>query len=1307
MADEDKGSPGRGGSPAGFINRTIVSDLHKDAIDSQAPTPPPSVYTPIQAESSLLVIRDLKRSGLEARDIQARALDLTERAMCGLPMRAEGYVIPYFDISGSPLPFYRTRILNADYATNGIRYKQPRKTPNHIYFPRAFRQTLHRYIQIHNSSRVLIITEGEKKAACATKLGFPSIALSGVDSWRSRTILLPEDTEFYSTTQVDGGREDGRQRGRGRPPGQSGPIKARLPSSDTSVPELVTLAQGFGDVIDTITQFNLYPIIIFDSDRAGTLKAEVQRAATMLGYEFVYLGIHANRVKQLILPSLKSSQHDIVNANANRGIQDEDAESESKTGLDDFLMQHGPEELQRRIDLILNDPTAFPRHPNPKGFISTQLQNRMSRKSMQQVASMILTELDASGMRLRDKATQLPYYYDRQTAHLIPVQLSTKLPFHELAFGTLLYQRYGVSANDAKVLIWLASQFTGEEPIEDITPHRVHTLITEREDARPNCQGVALQVSDSQFLAVTGSRDPGDALRVHTNGGLGLLFERDQVEPLDVDQVLEHFDHQLSEAREAGYLKPWWIEVLNETTIGLHMEHDLNDEPDDEGLISPHLQKKFILTDQGRVMRTYASLLFYISPFLLRHRGLQLPIELTIGPPGSGKSSLYALRLQISTGRPLLRNIPTDIRDWQAGLAHVGGLHVTDNVHFLNKELKQRISDELAQPLDSLVLTDKGYKRMEDIQIGDKVITPLGGKSRVVAIHPRGLREVYKVEFLDGTSTECCADHLWMRKAYHQYQYGSPGSVKSLREIMSAPLKNNHAGNYKNYIPTIQVGVDLTPEGGEDISLLLHPYLLGALIGDGCLTMNQPDFGNSEEFMVEKVRGLLPEGNHLRNRQGLSYAIGGPTNPTRDALQALGLWGHKAYTKFIPEEYKWTSAENRLMLLQGLMDTDGTVNNTKTAIYNTISPQLADDVKFIVQSLGGTASNCVSAAGAYSVVMRLPRGIEPFTLPSKLEKYLSANKRQREETYALDKGVLRGMWSITPAGIKEVQCITIEDKEGLYITNDFIVTHNCRITTEPTPHIEQRKLYTNSDVLRFPISCVFGFTSIQPPFHNEDLIQRSVIFHTEYVEREPEGDWVDKQIASRGGREAWIAHHLVFLHLFLQQPWDEDFRTSHRLSHLEQTLFIASKVTTDPIPTLSRAQFEAIESQPSKYHHAIQTQSSSPTPPPFEFKIGQTMLKNQAMQIESSDWVLQGIKAWLNEVHPDQSKPSKRFFASDISDWCTEQEEYSDNEILTNVRRLGRYMSERASTLASSMFIFYMGIQTNRNWYRYLPPQRD
>src|SRR5690606_37311113 len=91
------------------------------------------------------------------------------------------------------------------------------------------------------------------------------------------------------------------------------------------------------------------------------------------------------------------------------------------------------------------------------------------------------------------------------------------------------------------------------------------------------------------------------------------------------------------------------------------------------------------------------TLLYYMSPWLNRWRGMQLPVEMVLGESGSGKSTLCELRLSIITGQPRLRNAPQDLKDWHASIANSGGLHVTDNVQLVDRNLRQRLSDEICR----------------------------------------------------------------------------------------------------------------------------------------------------------------------------------------------------------------------------------------------------------------------------------------------------------------------------------------------------------------------------------------------------------------------------------------------------------------------------------------------------------------------------------------------------------------------------------------------------------------------------------
>src|SRR5258708_40363412 len=119
---------------------------------------------------------------------------------------------------------------------------------------------------------------------------------------------------------------------------------------------------------------------------------------------------------------------------------------------------------------------------------------------------------------------------------------------------------------------------------------------------------------------------------------MNVLFQSDQVDALDPKKLVEAYQKQ-SEAP----LSCWWATTLSQVR----------------------------LRDKDK-QRIIAALLYYMSPWLLRWRGMQLPVELIVGESGSGKSTLCELRLDILTGRPLLRNTPTDLKNWHASVTNTG-----------------------------------------------------------------------------------------------------------------------------------------------------------------------------------------------------------------------------------------------------------------------------------------------------------------------------------------------------------------------------------------------------------------------------------------------------------------------------------------------------------------------------------------------------------------------------------------------------------------------------------------------------------
>lgn len=409
------------------------------------------------------------------------------------------------------------------------------------------------------------------------------------------------------------------------------------------------------------------------------------------------------------------------------------------------------------------------------------------------------------------------------------------------------------------------------------------------------------------------------------------------------------------------------------------------------------------------------------------------------------------------------------------------------------------------QPLDARVLTPNGWVKMGDLSVGQKVISRDGLPTEVLGIYPKGKKSVYKITTTEGTSTECCLDHLWLSKTKEDVKRGRDGSVKTTAQIYETMFTKS--GKPNHYIPRNEAVVF------EKNNLPIMPYALGALIGDGC-------FGNSiclaskDEQVVRRVEhelskigcqmhnsgkdiiysvksenliskkparavrltnvftGKIDEYSSLNSLCNLNGENKGTlkhrctnklvingikyefielknrwSNPLKNIIEELGLLKVKASKKFIPDIYKYSSIEDRLDILRGLMDTDGSVSKSKgSASFTTVSPQLAIDVAELVRSLGGRAvpkirKNRVTNPtiegreishnfDVYEFTISLPEMFNPFFLERKAKHYSSKYSHHV------------GIQSIEYVEEKEVQCILVKNPEHLYITDQYIVTHN-------------------------------------------------------------------------------------------------------------------------------------------------------------------------------------------------------------------------------------------------------------------------
>jgi hypothetical protein len=363
----------------------------------------------------------------------------------------------------------------------------------------------------------------------------------------------------------------------------------------------------------------------------------------------------------------------------------------------------------------------------------------------------------------------------------------------------------------------------------------------------------------------------------------------------------------------------------------------------------------------------------------------------------------------------------------------------------------------------SLVCTPFGFVEMGTLQIGMSVSNPDGSAAKIIAVHPLGKRNLFKVNFVDGASTLVTDDHLWLarittrelkadrRYAPFEEENRVPYKLYTttwLREFIS---KNSERGERVNYPPNVLVPltepVQFTSPSrnrwGERWPV--DPYLLGILLGDGCLRGGGLSFASADDEIVSSVRDITQLDIH--SDSDCDHSINGARGLITE-LESIGVYGKLAQDKFIPKSYLVADVGIRRSLLQGLMDTDGTVDSRGHCSFTSVSKQLAEDVQWLARSLGYKATitqgeagyrdedgNYIRCRDAYDVYLQGRHTRELFRLSRKRD-------RCKDEFNGGVSTPHRRMVSIEPAGDGEAQCITVDNPNGLYLTDDFIVTHN-------------------------------------------------------------------------------------------------------------------------------------------------------------------------------------------------------------------------------------------------------------------------
>lgn len=363
------------------------------------------------------------------------------------------------------------------------------------------------------------------------------------------------------------------------------------------------------------------------------------------------------------------------------------------------------------------------------------------------------------------------------------------------------------------------------------------------------------------------------------------------------------------------------------------------------------------------------------------------------------------------------------------------------------------------QPLDCKIVTPFGLRRLGDIKIGNIISNPVsGGMERVIQIFEHKGKDVYRLIFSDGTSTECGLEHLWLvhrtNFVYKSRLINGTGKEDAWRVWTFAQIKDfldkQKTGEFKakqknNLIVPLCEPVKFT-KGASRTKIATNPYLIGALIGDGHLGKEIRLTSADEEIVNEFVkRGVdMSHFTTVPENKARDYKIHDRT--IRTDIDTLRLRYTLSGEKFIPTRFLYGTVDERFSLIQGLMDTDGYVSADGKCYYTTISKRLAEDFRFVIESLGGTATITQKKAGykkdgeyiqcndAYEIYIRIRDAHRLFRL-----------SRKKERCHPNNGGASvpgRRIVGYEYVGKKDCRCLTVDSRDCLYMTDDFIVTHN-------------------------------------------------------------------------------------------------------------------------------------------------------------------------------------------------------------------------------------------------------------------------
>lgn len=400
-------------------------------------------------------------------------------------------------------------------------------------------------------------------------------------------------------------------------------------------------------------------------------------------------------------------------------------------------------------------------------------------------------------------------------------------------------------------------------------------------------------------------------------------------------------------------------------------------------------------------------------------------------------------------------------QDMEVFIRDILGMELTDNQREIVKQVEQgtrRIAIKSCHgsgkglALDTPLPTPDGWTSMGQVRVGDELIDEAGQPCRVVYVSPIRNLDCYRVTLDDGSCLICDKDHLWTvldfsDKTRLRARLTSRGcKVVDWRDHWDAgqtidtPTLANKVhtswGQRSLSIPLPQP-LDLPSR-----TLPVPPYVFGVWLGDGdtgAPAITTADVEVLNELRVEgweATRWPASTSSGLASHYGIR-PLGGKGAPTLRETGALG-------RKHIPDEYLRASREQRLALLQGLMDTDGWVHRQGTACIALTNEDLIHDVEELVRSLGWrTTVTSLQRPYGDRFVTRYNLSFAPDTVVFRLPR---KRAQQKFTVVQRTRQTHRMIVAVDPVESVSTRCIQVDSPRSLFLAGrGLIPTHNTRV----------------------------------------------------------------------------------------------------------------------------------------------------------------------------------------------------------------------------------------------------------------------